>query len=65
MSFAISAAGCADEAKGRRGRSQSWKTILHNHAAGIAVMDFLVVPMIGFKLLFVLIILRHQRRRSR
>ena len=26
-------------------------------------MDFLVVPMVGFKLLFALVILRHQRRR--
>ena len=26
-------------------------------------MDFLVVPTVGFKLLFVLVILRHQRRR--
>jgi transposase InsO family protein len=26
-------------------------------------MDFLIVPTIGFKLLFVLVILRHQRRR--
>src|ERR1700716_2659454 len=46
-----------------RGRSQTWKTFLHNHAAGIAAMDFLVVPTVGFKLLFVLVILRHQRRR--
>jgi transposase InsO family protein len=46
-----------------RGRSQTWKTFLHNHAAGIATMDFLVVPTVGFKLLFVLVILRHQRRR--
>ena len=50
-------------AKGGRGRSQTWKTFLNNHAAGIAAMDFLVVPTVGFKLLFVLIILRHQRRR--
>ena len=50
-------------AKGGRGRSQTWKTFLHNHAAGIAAMDFLVVPTVGFKLLFVLVILRHQRRR--
>src|SRR5580704_3458475 len=49
-------------AKNGRGRSQTWKTFLHNHAAGIAAMDFLVVPTIGFKLLFVLVILRHQRR---
>lgn len=50
-------------AKSGRGRSQSWKTFLHNHAAGITAMDFLVVPTVGFKLLFVLVILRHQRRR--
>jgi len=49
-------------AKGGRGRSQTWKTFLHNHAAAIAAMDFLIVPTIGFKLLFVLVILRHQRR---
>jgi transposase InsO family protein len=50
-------------AKSGRGRSQTWKTFLHDHAAGIAAMDFLVVPTVGFKLLFVLVILRHQRRR--
>jgi len=49
----------------KRGRrpSQTWKTFLRNHAAGIAAMDFLIVPTVGFKLLFVLVILRHQRRR--
>jgi transposase InsO family protein len=46
-----------------RGRSQTWKTFLHNHAAGIGAMDFLIVPTVGFRLLFVLVILRHQRRR--
>jgi transposase InsO family protein len=50
-------------AKGGRRRAQTWKTFLHNHAAGIAAIDFLVVPTVGFKLLFVLVILRHQRRR--
>ena len=50
-------------ARGGRGRSQTWKTFLHNHAAGIAAMDFLIVPTVGFKLLFVLVTLRHQRRR--
>ena len=39
------------------------ETFLSNHAAGIGDMDFLVVPTVDFKLLFVLIILRHQRRR--
>src|SRR3982074_1724335 len=50
-------------AKSGRGRSQTWKTFLHNHAAGIGAMDFLIVPTVGFKLLFVLAILRHERRR--
>ena len=51
-------------AKSGRGRSQIWKTFLYNHAAGIAALDFLVVPTVGFKLLFVLVILRHQGRRQ-
>jgi transposase InsO family protein len=46
-----------------RGPSQTWKAFLRNHAAGIAAMDFLIVPTVGFQLLFVLVILRHQRRR--
>src|SRR6266851_9100121 len=50
-------------AKSGRGRSQTWKTFLRNHSAGIGAMDFLVVPTIGFKLLFVLVILRLERRR--
>ena len=50
--------------KRRPGSSgQTWKTFLHNHAAGIAAMDFLVVPTINFQLLSVLVILRHERRR--
>ena len=31
-------------AKSGRGWSQRWKTFLHNHAAGIAAVDFLIVP---------------------
>ena len=36
---------------------------IRNHMAGIGAMDFLVVPTINFRLLFVLVILRHERRR--
>src|SRR3981081_3055111 len=50
-------------AKSGRGWSQAWKTFRHNHAAGIGAMDFLIVPTVDFRLLFVLVILRHQRRR--
>src|SRR5258708_2436210 len=50
-------------AKHRPGSGQTWKTFLRNHVAGIGAMDFLVVPTINFRLLFVLVILRHERRR--
>jgi hypothetical protein len=45
------------------GSSQTWKTFLCNHAAGIGAMDFVVVLTINFRLLSVLVILRHERRR--
>jgi hypothetical protein len=50
-------------ARGRRPPSQTWKAFLRNHAAGIAAMDLLIVPTIGFRLLYVLVILGHHRRR--
>jgi hypothetical protein len=36
---------------------------LRNHADGIAAMDLFVVPTISFRLLYGLLILRHDRRR--
>ena len=50
-------------ARSERGRPQTWKAFLHNHVAGVGAMDFLIVPTVGFRLLFVLVILRHERRR--
>ena len=50
-------------ARSGRGRPQTWKTFLQNHEAGVGAMDFLIVPTVGFRLLFVLVILRHERRR--
>jgi transposase InsO family protein len=50
-------------ARGQRPPRQSWKTFLRNHAAGIAAVDLLVVPTIGFRLLYAFVILRHDRRR--
>jgi hypothetical protein len=50
-------------ARGRRPPSQSRRTFLRNHAAGIAAMDLLVVPTIGFRLLHAFVIIRHDRRR--
>src|SRR5262247_1234125 len=48
----------------RRGPpSQGWKTFLRNHADGIAALDLFVVPTISFRLLYGLLILRHDGRR--
>ena len=41
---------------------QSWQTFLANHRNGIWSMDFLTVPTIYFKVLYVLIIVSHERR---
>src|SRR5262245_35038691 len=41
---------------------QSWGTFLRNHAPHIAAMDLFVVPTLGFKLLYVLVIIRLARR---
>jgi transposase InsO family protein len=43
--------------------SQNWKTFLCNHAPHIAAIDLFVVPTIGFKLLYGLVILNLERRR--
>ncbi len=48
----------------RRGPpSQGWNTFLRNHADGIASCDFLIIPTIGFKLLYAFVILGHGRRK--
>ena len=48
----------------RRGpRSPGWQVFLHNHTAHIAGVDLFVVPTVGFKLLYGLVILRLERRR--
>jgi integrase-like protein len=47
----------------RRLPSQGWKTFLRNHTDGVASIDFLVVPTIGFKLLYAFVILGHGRRK--
>src|SRR5712692_9065869 len=49
-------------ARRRRPPSQGWTTFLRNHADGIAAMDLFVVPTISFRLLYGLLILRHDRR---
>ena len=42
--------------------SQTWRTFLTNHASQIMAADLFVVPTVTFRLLFVLVILAHDRR---
>ena len=47
----------------RRGPpSPGWRAFLRNHTAHIAAIDLFVIPTIGFKLLYALVILRLERR---
>jgi transposase InsO family protein len=43
--------------------SQTWLTFLRNHIHCSASMDFFVLPTATFRLLFVFIVLHHERRR--
>jgi transposase InsO family protein len=43
--------------------SQTWRTFLDNHVGGLVSIDFFVVPTATFAVLFVIIVLRHERRR--
>ena len=43
--------------------SQSWRTFLTNHASQMTAADLFVVSTVTFRLLFVLVILGHDRRR--
>jgi len=49
----------------RRGRppSQTWKTFLDNHVKNMVSVDFFTVPTIRFQILYVFLILAHERRR--
>jgi len=43
--------------------SQTWRTFLENHGTDIFAIDFLTVPTATFRVLFVLVILSHDRRK--
>ena len=49
----------------RHGRppSQGWKTFLENHVKSIVSVDFFTVPTIRFQILYVFLVLAHDRRR--
>jgi transposase InsO family protein len=43
--------------------SPTWKTFLKNHVPDLVALDFFVVPTVTFRVLFVFVILTHERRR--
>ena len=50
---------------GRRSKppSQMWRTFLDNHLRSLVSVDFFTVPTVTFKVLFVFVVLAHDRRR--
>src|SRR6516164_5451960 len=43
--------------------SQTWRTFLENHAQQLVSIDFFTVPTIRFQVLYVFLVLAHDRRR--
>ncbi len=43
--------------------SQTWRTFLENHVKVLVATDFLVVPTVNFRMLFIFVVLAHHRRR--
>jgi transposase InsO family protein len=49
--------------RSHRPRSQSWRTFLDNHISQLASIDFFTVSTVWFEVLFVFVVLAHDRRR--
>lgn len=49
--------------RSRKPPSPTWKAFLNNHVRDLVSIDFFIVPTVRFKILFVLVILSHHRRR--
>jgi putative transposase len=43
--------------------SQTWRTFLQNHVTSLVSVDFFTVPTIPFQILYVFLVLAHDRRR--
>ena len=63
LGFEVAQSSVAKYMVKRRGPpSQGWRTFRRNHAPDIAAMDLVVVPTIGFELLYAFVIVRLDRR---
>jgi len=47
----------------RKPPSQTWRTFLENHVKTMVSVDFFTVPTITFQVLYVFLVLAHDRRR--
>jgi hypothetical protein len=50
--------------RGRKPPSQLWRTFLENHFKTVVSVDFFTVPTIRFQVLYVFLVLAHDRRRT-
>jgi len=50
-------------ARGRKPPSPTWRSFLKNHVGDIAAVDFFTIPTAFFQVLYVFVVLRHDRRR--
>jgi hypothetical protein len=48
---------------GRTPPSQTWRTFLENHLRSTVAIDFFAVPTLTCRILFVFVVLAHDRRR--
>jgi putative transposase len=49
--------------RNRKPPSQTWRTFLDNHITSMVSVDFFTVPTIRFEILYVFLVLAHERRR--
>jgi transposase InsO family protein len=49
--------------RSRKPPSQAWRTFLENHIHSLVSVDFFTVPTIRFQILYVFLVLAHERRR--
>jgi putative transposase len=49
--------------RSRKPPSQAWRTFLENHLQSLVSVDFFAVPTIRFQILYVFLVLAHERRR--
>ena len=50
-------------ARQRKPPSQTWRTFLNHHVQQLVATDFFVVPTVTFRVLYVFVVLAHERRR--